>query len=141
MVIRIVWYVMLWPLLWPLLMSSPQSSTSTGAGSGLVLFGSDDSDDDSSSEISSLPTSMSMPSSVPSLHLLYKLSFMPENIFTLSSYRKSDHLNHSFIDTIFNYYLSSVVPHMIFLWNSLQFDPSKCDSFNHFKGAHPHNLG
>ena len=75
------------------------------------------------------------------LHLLYKimykLSFMPENIFTLSSYRKSDRLNHSLSLIPYsgstNYYLSSVVPHMIFLWNSLQFDPSKCDSFNHFK--------
>ena len=75
------------------------------------------------------------------LHLLYKimykLSFMPENIFTLSSYHKSDCLNHSLSLIPYsgstNYYLSSVVPHMIFLWNSLQFDPSKCDSFNHFK--------
>ena len=75
------------------------------------------------------------------LYLLYKImykeTFMPENIFTPSHYRKSDRINHSLsllpYSSTTNYYLSSTVPHMIFLWNSLQFDPSKCNSFNHFK--------
>lgn len=75
------------------------------------------------------------------LHLLfkimYKLSFMPETIFTLSFYRKSDRLNHALslmpYTSSTKHYLSSTVPHMIFLWNSLPFDPSKCNSFNHFK--------
>ena len=75
------------------------------------------------------------------LHLvykfIYKLAFIPDSIFIPSFNRKSNRLNHTLAlmpySCSHNYFLHSTVPHMIYLWNNLPIDPSKCDSFNHFK--------
>lgn len=74
--------------------------------------------------------------------IIYKLSFMPEGIFVFSSCRKSTRLNHSlpllpYSSSTYSYHFSSVLQ-MISLWNSLPFDPSKCDSFAHFKALLDH---
>ena len=55
------------------------------------------------------------------LHLLYKimykLSFMPENIFTLSSYHKFDRLNHR--DLVTTFASNKVAPCMVALSQTL----------------------
>ena len=69
--------------------------------------------------------------------VLYKLTNMPNHLFTPLSSRKSIRFNHSLSLTPYagntNRYMYSAIPSMIKLWNTLPFNPSECTSIAHFK--------
>ena len=69
--------------------------------------------------------------------VLYKLTNMPNHLFTPLTSRKSVRFNHSLSLTPYtsntNRFMYSAIPSMIKLWNALPFNPSECTSIAHFK--------